>query len=75
MDLKEWLYQNRITQVRFASMLEVDKNHLYSYTNKRVRISKKLARKIEQFTKCQVSYESLLANNCQKKKILTDKSA
>ena len=60
MDLREYLFKKRITQVEFANRLEVSRGHLSQILNGTKHPSRKLAKKIEEETEGKVTAIELL---------------
>lgn len=64
--LYQWLFENRVTQKQLAEKLEISRMHICGYLHKRIRISKKLARHIERYTKGEVTFDELIEHNPEK---------
>lgn len=60
MDLDEYLFRKKISQTDFASELEISRNHLGEILRGRRSPSVKLAKKIEQSTKGEVTKEEAM---------------
>lgn len=70
MQLREWLFKNRITGSEFAKRLDFSRGHLYNYMAGRYRISKKLAKYIEEETNGEVTAKEALKYNPKEKKCI-----
>jgi DNA-binding transcriptional regulator YdaS (Cro superfamily) len=67
MDLREWLFKNKIKITPFAKTLEYDRGHLTKIVNGQRNPSKRLAKAIEAATNGEVSAEDLLNRKEQTK--------
>lgn len=74
MDLRTYLFKNRITQKAFAEILDYSHHHIHNYLHKRLRVSPKLARKIEKVTNGEVTAKEVLDHNPVKKSNKEEKS-
>jgi plasmid maintenance system antidote protein VapI len=59
-NLRDYLYHNRISVTEFAKNIDYSRGHLTSIINGKLRPSKKLARQIEKATNGEVKAEELL---------------
>lgn len=66
MQLRQWLFDNEVSQTQLCNALEISRCHLSSYIRKRFRISKKLARNIERYTNGEVTFDELMKHNPEK---------
>ena len=70
MNLREYLFKKRITQVDFAKRLGISRGHLGQILHGTKHPSRKLAKKIEEETEGKVTaVELLLPEKFQRKKI------
>lgn len=60
MDLREYLFKNRMTLVEFSRVVDFNRDHLSRVMHGRKRPSKKLARIIEKATNGHVKAQELL---------------
>lgn len=60
MDLREWLFRNRVSQTDLAKQLGVTKQYVHHLCHKKYRASPKLALEIEKFTEGEVKAEELV---------------
>lgn len=63
MILRDYLYFNRIRVNNFAKMIDCVPGHLSQYMTGNNRLSKKLAKKIEEVTGGQVTISDIMDNN------------
>jgi transcriptional regulator with XRE-family HTH domain len=61
MDLRVWLWENKLTTVHFAERLECNRCHLAQIASYKRMPSLKLARKIEQETRGQVKARYIMS--------------
>lgn len=66
MDIREFLFMNRMTVSEFAQKLDVCPNHITAIKNGRYRAGKKLARDIEKFSDGHIKAEELRKPLAQK---------
>lgn len=60
MDLDEYLFRKKISQIEFANELGISRNHLGEILRGRRSPSVKLAKKIEELTKGEVTKEEAM---------------
>ncbi len=65
MELREYLFRNRMTQVKLAHLVDVTPNHIYGIVNRRTKPSKWLAMQISKATDGQVTFEELMAKKLE----------
>jgi predicted nuclease with TOPRIM domain len=63
MDLYEYKWRNRTTYAQIARDLDIEPSYLAIIASKRKKPGRKLARKLEQYTKGQVTAKELLEDN------------
>lgn len=67
MDLREYLFRYRITQKKFAELVEVTPQHIYSIVNGKTKPGKRLAKAISDATQGLVLVSDLLKKTADKK--------
>lgn len=60
MDLKDYLYINRMTINQFSELIGYSRNHISGIINRRLKPTKKLAQYIEKMTNGEVKVEDLM---------------
>lgn len=63
MDLREYLFRNRISITDFAKQVNASRNHISGITNRAWKPGKYLALLIENVTNGEVTAEELLSDN------------
>jgi len=68
MDLREYLFYNRLTIKEFAQVCDYSPEHISGYISGRFRISKKLMKRISEATGNQVTMDELISMNPKESK-------